>query len=216
MMGWLLAALLAGAAFALMALLLKAPRRGWEAIGAALMLGIAGYGFQAHPRLAGSPREAREAVLGDSAAMVQARRALSPGGGAPDTWLMVGDALARHGQYADAAGVLLGAVDRNPRDGEAWLALGNALVGHAQGLLTPAALYAYRQAAAAAPDAPGPPFFLGLALAQSGRLSEAHEMWARLIEHAPPDAPWRTEIAARLQRLDALIAAQPGASDVGR
>lgn len=215
-MGWLLAALLAGGAFAAMALVFKAPRRGWEAIGAALMLGIAGYGLQAHPNLPGSPRPAREAVVGDPVAMIRIRQELSNGGGTPDNWLMVGDALARHGQYADAAGVLLGAVDKNPRDAEAWLALGNALVGHAEGLLTPAALYAYRQAAAAAPDQPGPPFFLGLALAQSGRLGEAHGLWAQLLARSPPDAPWRPEIENRMQRLEALLAEQPPGSNGAR
>lgn len=215
-MGWLLAALLAGTAFALMLLVLKAPRRGWEAIGAALMLGIAGYGLQAHPSLPGSPRPAREAIIGDPVAMVRARQALSAGGGTPDNWLMVSDALARHGQYADAAGVLLGTVGRDSANGEAWLALGNALVGHAEGLLTPAALYAYRRAAAAAPDQPGPPFFLGLALAQSGRLGEAYQLWAQLLSRAPPGASWRPEVEARLRRLETLMAEQAPSRDVAR
>jgi cytochrome c-type biogenesis protein CcmH len=216
MMGWVLAALLAAAAFGLMALVLNAPRRGWEAIGAALMLGIAGYGLQAHPTLPGAPRPAREAIVGDPVAMVRLRQALSPGHGTPAYWLTVGDALARHGQYAEAAGVLLGAVDRNPRDAEAWLGLGNALVAHAEGLLTPAALYAFRQAAAVAPDQPGPPFFLGLALAQSGRFGEAHALWVRLLAQTPPGAPWRPELETRLRRLELLIAAQAPGGDATR
>jgi cytochrome c-type biogenesis protein CcmH len=121
---------------------------------------------------------------------------------------MTADAFARHGQYADAAGILLGAVDKNPKDADAWLALANALVGHAEGTLSPAALYAYRNAAIAAPNHPGPPFFLGLAMAQSGRFADARSLWADLLASTPPDAPWRADLQDRLTRLDALIARQ--------
>src|SRR3546814_4542336 len=41
--------------------------------------------------------------------------------------MIVADALARQGQFANAAAMLREAVGRNPRDAEAWLALGNAL-----------------------------------------------------------------------------------------
>lgn len=56
---WALAILTALAAF-LLAVLLRAPRKGWEAIGAALLVGIAGYAFQASPGLSGAPKEAPE------------------------------------------------------------------------------------------------------------------------------------------------------------
>ena len=208
-MGWVLAAGLAAAAFAIMAFALKAPRRGWEAIGAALLFGIAGYGLQAHASLAGAPGQSAERRDADAAALVEARQALSGRvGPAGDRWMMIADGLARHGQYADAAGVLLGAVEHDPAGGEAWLALANALVGHAGGTLTPAALYAYDHAAHAAPGQPGPPFFLGLALAQSGRFAEARAEWARLLARTPLDAPWRAAVEERLRLLDALLAAQ--------
>ncbi|MCB2064170.1 MAG: tetratricopeptide repeat protein, partial [Novosphingobium sp.] len=104
--------------------------------------------------------------------------------------------------------VLLGAVDDDPKNAQAWLALGNALVAHADGLLTPAALHAYSNAERAAPESPGPPYFLGLALAQSGRFAEARELWADLLERTPDDAPWREMLTERLARLDLLIAMQ--------
>jgi cytochrome c-type biogenesis protein CcmH len=125
-----------------------------------------------------------------------------------DNWVVTADAFARHGQYADAAGLLRGVVDSDPKDADAWLALANALVGHAEGTLSPAALYAYHHAAEAAPSHPGPPFFLGLAMAQSGRFAEARQLWADLLQRTPPDAPWRADLQDRLARLDALIARQ--------
>jgi predicted Zn-dependent protease len=51
---------------------------------------------------------------------------------------MIADALMRHGDYADAATRLRGAVDKDPRDSAAWLAMASALVGHADGSLSPA------------------------------------------------------------------------------
>jgi cytochrome c-type biogenesis protein CcmH len=105
--------------------------------------------------------------------------------------------------------VLRGAVSSDPKNAEAWLAMANALVQHADGLLTPASLYAYRRAGEAAPEHPGPPYFLGLALAQSGRFAQAQELWRRLLAQTPPDAPWRADLTRQLGRLDALVAAQP-------
>jgi cytochrome c-type biogenesis protein CcmH len=209
-MTWVLVALLALLAFAVMAFLLKAPRPGWAAIGSALLLGAAGYAAQSRPDLPGSPLAAREATAGNPGA-VTARQSLSAGAPAANKWLVIADAMARNGQYAAAAEVLRGAVAANPKDGDAWLAMANALVSHAEGRLSPAALLAFRRAEAASPGSPGPPFFLGLALAQAGRFPEARAQWAELLARSPAEAPWRADLAARLQQLDQLIAEQAGA-----
>jgi cytochrome c-type biogenesis protein CcmH len=210
-MTWVLVALLGATAFALAAFALRAPRPTWELLGSALMLGLAGYALQGSPRQPGAPKVAAEKLAGDPAALVTARRQLAGDGPvAGDRWVMIGDALARNGQYADAAGMLLGATEHDPNNGEAWLALANALVAHAEGALTPAALYAYNRAAKATPEAPGPPFFLGLALAQSGKLEQGRALWAQLLARAPANAPWRADLISRLARLDLYIAAQRG------
>jgi len=211
-MTWLFAALLAAAAFVVIAFLLKPPRGGWEAVAAALVFGMAGYALQASPALPGAPKAPAQTISGDPASLVNARRALDgKSGPANDNWLVIGDALARDGQYADAAGVMLGAVQSNPGNSEAWLALANALVAHADGMLTPASLFAFQRATEAAPADPGPPFFLGLSLAQSGRFSEAHGLWGELLARSPPDAPWRADLESRIARLDGLIAQQQAA-----
>lgn len=211
-MTWFLAILLALVAFAVTVKLSKAPRQGWEAIGAALLLGIAGYGLQASPGLPGAPKAPAQEIAEDPAALVEARGDLSDRG-IPTTnrWVVIADAMARNGQFANAAQVLLGAVEDNPDDGEAWLAMANALVAHADGLLTPASLYAYRKAGQVAPDSPGPPFFMGLALAQSGRLAEARSLWTQLLERSPKDAAWRDDLEQRLEQLDRIMDAQNGA-----
>jgi cytochrome c-type biogenesis protein CcmH len=111
-----------------------------------------------------------------------------------------------HGQYAEAATVLRGAVEADPKNGDAWLAIANALVSHAEGNISPAALYAFRMAQNADPKSPGPSFFLGLAMARAGRFDETRALWADLVAKAPADAPWRDDIAMRLKRLDELMA----------
>ena len=208
-MGWVSIAVLAVLSFAALAWVFKAPRKGWEAIGAALMLGIAGYALQGSPAQPGAPKEAAAQTREGAAAIVKARQELARDGGAnPSSWVMISDALARNGQYSDAAGVVLGAIEKEPKNADAWLALGNYLMGHTEGVLSPAALYAYRRAAEVDPQHPGPGFFMGLALAQNGRLAEGRALWADLLARAPKDAPWRADLAERLERLDAFIAAR--------
>jgi len=209
-MNWIIALGLAVLSFVGIAFVFKAARGGWQAVAAALGLGMVGYALQASPGMPGAPKAPAAATSSsDAAKLVEARRSLendpTP---TTDKWLIIGDALARNGQFADAAGVLLGAVEHDPKNADAWLALANSLVAHADGTLSPAALYAYRNAIAAAPEHPGPPFFLGLAMAQSGQLLEARAVWARLLDASPADAPWRADLAARLQALDAFIASR--------
>lgn len=212
-MSWALAVLVAIAAFMMAAFMLRPPRRGWEAIGAALMIGIAGYALQASPHLPASPKAPRERVASNSAALVEARGRVTKSGIPPsDRWVVVADALARNSQFAAAAEVLRGATTADPKNAEAWLAMANALVSHADGTLTPASLYAYRRAAAAAPEHPGPPYFLALALAQSGRFDEARTLWRRQLAQTPPDAPWRADLEGRLRQLEAIMAAQGGSA----
>lgn len=211
-MTWAFVIALAILAFVLIAFAFKAPRGAYEAVGAALLLGIAGYVAQGTPGQPGSPTRNAEPVGADPAVLVDARTRVSNRGIPPNNqWVVIADGLARNGRFADAAQVLRGAVGKDPGNSEAWLAMANALMAHADGTLTPAALYAYRRAATADPNNPGPPFFLGLAMAQSGRFAEARTLWAGLLEGSPEDAPWRPLLARQLQRLDALIAGVPPA-----
>lgn len=202
-------AVLLAASFGLIAFVLKAPRSGWEAIGAALMLGAAGFAWQANWSQPGAPKAAAEKVRTGGAALVEARKQIAgsdgPGG---NRWQIIADGLARNGNFGDAADVLQGAVQQDPRNAEAWLAMANYLVAHAEGVLTPAAEYAYARAAAADPQHPGPAFFEGLALATNGKLEEGRAKWAALLASAPADAPWRADLQQRLERLDTFIAAR--------
>ena len=207
MSGWIIAIALLLASLAALLWLGKAPRKSWEAIVAALVYGLAGFAYQARPDLAGAPKQPEEAQGKVGAGLVTVRQQLAGEGTiSGNRWILTADALTRQGQFSDAAGFLLGAIEENPRDSVAWLALGNNLIGHADGALTPAALYAYQQAASADPGAAGPPFFMGMALIQNGRPEQGRAIWAELLARTPAGAPWRAGLEERLQLLDQLIA----------
>lgn len=207
-MGWVLAGVVAIIGFVVIVFVMKAPRRSWEAVAAALLLGLLGYAMQANPSLSGAPKAAAQSGNSEGdAAMVEARRALqNESGPAGNKWLVVGDGLFRNGNYAAASAIVLGAVRQDPGNAEAWLALANALVAHADGTLTPASAFAFDRATEAAPEHPGPPFFRGLAMAQTGQFREARVLWADLLARSPKEAPWRADLELRLGQLDAFIA----------
>jgi cytochrome c-type biogenesis protein CcmH len=206
-MTWLVAIVLALAAFAVAVLAFRVPRSGWTTVAAALALGLAGYALQASPGLPGAPAGARAAGSGEATwALVDERKSMvGDDARSGSEALVVADAYARRGQFGDAAGLLGTAVAKNPHDAEAWLALGNALVEHADGTLTEPALLAYRRAAELDPDGVGPGYFLGLSLIRQGRLGEASALWRETLETAAPDAAGRDLLAVRLERLDALL-----------
>ncbi|WP_209347356.1 tetratricopeptide repeat protein [Pontixanthobacter sp. CEM42] len=213
-MSWLPVIALALAAFLVAAFVLKLPKSGWALFGAALLFGLAGYAMHGSPGYAGSPTENVPEANPNNAAMVDARREFFGMDSLPSRYVISSDGFARNGQFEDAAGWMRNAISENPNDVEAWVGLGNALVEHADGSLTPAALYAYSQAEQIAPQNPASAYFLGIGLLRSGRATEARGVWAQLIENAPEDAEWVEPMKLRLERLDAMLAQMGGQQQV--
>ena len=208
-MSWVLAIALALAAFALGAFAFGVARQSWTAFAAALALGLAGYALQASPGLPGAPAAGARAPGEVDWAFVDARKEMvASAGRSGSNQVIVADALARQGQYANAAALLRDAVSRDANDAEAWLALGNVLVEHADGALTQPALLAYRRAAELEPTSAGPGYFLGFALIRQGRLMEARGVWQATLETAAEDAAGRAALEERLARLDQLLAGE--------
>lgn len=207
--GWLAVGALALAAFAFAVLVLRLPREGMTLFGAVLVFGLAGYAWQGSPGQASAPKPEGVERGPQGEAMVEGRAALfdrtTP---APD-YLVTSDAFARNGRFGDAAGLLQKGLKDNPRDLESWLALGLALVGHADGFVTPAAVQAFSRAKAIDPDHPGAEYFLGYAYLQSGEIVAARKVWAGLVARSPEDAPWREGLAAEVARLDDMIVRAP-------
>jgi cytochrome c-type biogenesis protein CcmH/NrfG len=121
------------------------------------------------------------------------------------------DGFHRIGDTQNAVGAIRAGLKMNPGDPDLWVGLGNALVIHADGMMTPAAELAFQRAAKLAPDHPGPKFFYGLALAQGGKFDEAERLWRGLLATAPPDTSWRPMVEERLAMLAQARGAAAGA-----
>ena len=205
-MSWALAIGLALAVFAAMAFALRLPRAACTSALAALALGLAGYASQGEPGLAGAPKEAAPALDGVGESMVELRRTILPARfHSRNNRLITADALARRDRPADAATLLRGAVRESPRDSELWLALGNALMAATDGVMTPAAQYAYRRAEELAPESPGAPFFVGIAELQASQFIEARQLWEEAARRAPEGSDERAAIEERIARLDNVL-----------
>lgn len=205
---WLAVGALTLVAFAFAVLVLKLPRHGLTLFGAALVFGLAGYAWQGSPGVPSAPKPPTAQLGQQGEEMVEGRAALFDRTRPPD-YLVTSDAFARQGRFGDAAGLLQKGLRDNPNDLEGWLALGLALVGHADGFVTPAAVQAFARADAINPRHPGAAYFLGNAYYNSGEVVAARNVWKGLLERSPPDAPWREDLAARVAQLDEMIARAP-------
>jgi cytochrome c-type biogenesis protein CcmH/NrfG len=201
-MGWLLILLLGAALLLILWRFVRLDRAALQFVAAAVLLAMAGYAWQGSPGLAGSPApaavrkslpesdfsETRESMLGrfDNAA----------------SWLTLAESYQRTGDTRSGANVIRAGLKAHPNDADLWVGLGNALIIHAGGMMTPAAELAFRRAARIAPDHPGPKFFYGLALAQGGKFDEAEAIWRTLLAEAPADVSWRAMVEERLMALD--------------
>ncbi len=204
-MTWILAIGLALVVFAIGAFAFRIGRNSWTTFAAALALGLAGYALQASPGLPGSPASTSRAGEGAWALVDERKAMIGDAARSHNDKVLVADAFARRGQYANASAMLRAAVTDDPRDAEAWLALGNALVEHADGSLTEPALLAFRRATELDATGVGPGYFLGVALIRQGQIAQARTIWAETLQDAAPDAAGRELLRERLERLDALL-----------
>lgn len=178
------------------------PRAALEPIAAALLLGLAGYALQGSPTLRSHPvRPAEDASKANEADIEIRKEMAEQRFGDGPSWLMAADGAMRAGLPTAAVTYIKSGLKQHPRDPDLWVGLGNALVVHNGGIVSPAATYAFQKAAEIAPDHPGPPFFMGLALAQSGQFGQARAIWTELLKRSPPDAPWRADLEQRLASL---------------
>ena len=180
----------------------RRDRAALQFLAAALLLALAGYAWQGRPGLEGRPKpppERRQLGESDFAAT---REAMLGRFDRASAWLTIAESYQRRGDTQSGAQVIRSALREAPRDPDLWVGLGNALVVHADGMMSPAAQLAFQRAARIAPDHPGPRFFYGLALAQGGQFDQAEQLWRQLLAEAPAGAEYRRTIEERLQSLD--------------
>jgi len=178
----------------------KLPAASRPLAAAAIMLGLAGYALQGSPSLPGKPVvRSQPESFGD--ALTDTRRGMADRFGPAAPWLAMSDGFARTGKTQLAAQTLEKGLEKYPDNVDLWVALGNALVAHGGGMMSPAAALAFDEAAKRDPAHPAPPFFAGLAMAQSGDLQGADRVWSDLLARSPADAPWRPDLEMRLEQL---------------
>lgn len=207
-MGWFVAlALIALILFWLWRLAEFRGRR-LEWLGAALLIGLAGYAWQGSPLMSGSPNEQRIERPAEGTTDLEADL-LGGGNQSAERWLQFAEALNRAGNHLGASQAIRNALETSPDDPNLWVALGNALLLHGDGRMNPAAQLAFRRAAEIDPSHPGPPFFIGLALAQAGQLDEARQVWSDLLARTPEGAPFRADLESRLGGVNRALGLPP-------
>ena len=211
-MSWLPVLLLAAISFALAVFALRIGRGSWTLLGATLLFGLAGYAMQGSPNQPAAPGTLAMQQAVDGELLVQARREFYDPTSMPSRWVITGDGFLRRGDFEAAANLYRNAAQDNPRDTEAWLAMGIALVEHARGNLSPAALEAFERAQALDETNGAPRYFLGLSWLRANELARTRELWAEALRAAPADAHWRETLALRLEQLDTILASSEGAA----
>lgn len=201
MSGWLALLVLGGAILLALWRFARLDRAALQLAAAALLLGLAGYAWQGSPGLAGRPKPPPAHEEPPPNPFAGMRQDLLGRFDTADRWLTIADGYLRRGDTRNAAGLIRSGIREHPDNPSLWVGYGNALVLHADGMMTPAAQLAFRRAAELAPGHPGPPFFYGLSLAQGGNLDEAERVWTELLESAPPSAAWTGEIERQLELL---------------
>jgi len=207
-MTWIAVIGLAVIVFAIAAFGFRLSKGLWTSLAAALGFGLAGYALQASPDMPAAPKSNAPQSEQQDFDIVEARREfVAQGDRSGSEMLVVSDAMARRGRYADAAQMLEGVTRENPQDFEAWLAQAIALTEHADGTLSQASLYAFQRAANVKPENLAPGYFLGVSLVRQGRLMEARQVWRETLDGASEDAEGRAGMEDRLARLDAMLGA---------
>lgn len=203
MNGWIALVLIAGLtgfAFACAG----AGRVLWGGVIAALLFGAGGYALQQHAGLSGSPALSdREPIVIDPTTTMLRGAMLGQftGDGA---YLIASDALMRSGSRRSGTKAVLLGLTRYPRSLTLWTGYGTALAQH-DGTMSPAASFAFDQATRLAPEHPAPPYFRGLAYAETGDFGMARRYWLQALALCPREASYRRQIAVQLTTLDAAM-----------
>lgn len=214
MMGWIIVFLLVLICAVALVTFGKLSRTTYEMTAAALLLGVAGYAWQGNPGMAGVSVEPVEKADSFDDSLIDARNEMGERFGTAQEWLIFSDSLNRAEKHGAAANYLRNGVKEHPGDPDLWVGLGNALVVHADGVITPAAQFAFQKAADLSPEHPGPPFFLGLAYAQSGKIDQARAIWTELLARSSADAPWREDLESRLAAMEKIQPSLSRQSDI--
>lgn len=207
MSGWIGVVFVGLVALGAGVLLLRQQRSLWTLLAAVVVFGLAGYAWQGSPGYPSAPAKAAGEEPAGNVGLVDVRREFFSPANVPSNFVVFADGFARQGDFGRAARLLQGTVVKTPNDGEAWLALGIALVEHAGGRVTKPAEFAMAQARAKLPGNPGPAFFEGVNALRGGDLPQARALWVEGLQQSKEGAEGREFVAERVLGLDRLVEA---------
>jgi cytochrome c-type biogenesis protein CcmH len=159
----------------------------------------------------GSPASdaAREATdLARMIARVEARLRQAPDDG--KGWEVIAPVYLKLGRYADAATAYANAVRLQGESVKLLAGLAEASMLAHDGIVSDEARAAYTKLAALEPGRVEPRFWLAMAKEQDGRLAEALADYKAMLKEAPPDAPYRASLDARVKEVSARMSGTAG------
>jgi cytochrome c-type biogenesis protein CcmH len=183
-----------------------------------LLLPVGLYAALGSPDIPGQPAYGRAATPPDHQTVanligqIEQRLAQNPNDG--EGWRLIGPIYMRLGRYDDAVAAFRKSLALNGETAGRFTALGEAVIGAANGVVTDEAKKNFERAIALDPREPKARFFLGLADEQDGNASAAAAKWRALLQDAPPNASWVPFVRDSLARVTGEPAegAAPGPS----
>src|SRR3974390_1090408 len=132
-------------------------------------------------------------------------------------WEVLAPVYMQLGRYTDSANAWRNVVQLSGENADRLANLGEALTAESNGIVTAEAKDAFVRSAALDPTTVTAQFYIGVAAEQDGKNSDAAKIFHDLIDHAPADAQWVTDVKTALARVDGkpdgapVAAAQSGA-----
>lgn len=124
-------------------------------------------------------------------------------------WDVLGPIYLRTGRYEESATAFKKAISILGPSPTRLASLGEALFSAAGGIVTEEASLAFQTARELDSTDPRPQFFLAVALAQSGKTTEARAAFSGMLETAPADAPWIPAVQSQLAALQTDAGTSP-------
>lgn len=156
-------------------------------------------------RLLGSAADEPAAAEADPLAALEARAAADPGNAG--VWQELGFARFERGDFADAAAAYENAASADPESAVLWSSLGEARVmASERDPMPPAALEAFRKAAALDPKDPRARYFLAVEKDLAGDHEGALTAWLALLAETPPGAPWEADLERTIEQVGRINA----------
>src|SRR5690606_7740597 len=105
-------------------------------------------------------------------------------------WETLAPVYMRLGRFQDAARAFGQLIALQGPSAGTQAMLGEALVGTTGGIVTADAVAAFEKALAHDAQEPRARFFIGLARAQEGKLTDARALWSEMVADLPESSPW--------------------------